>query len=126
MVAETTDFAPLAPFVGDAERAAMRLVPRNNEALRLFVKYSGDPAGVAATSLELRSLAVTTSHIREPRPRFSLVPDRPTISAPQPAPQQSRFRCAGFARLSARAGIRDVARVRFPARTVRPPARLRR
>lgn len=29
----------LTPLVGDVERAAMRLIPRNNEALRLLKKY---------------------------------------------------------------------------------------
>lgn len=60
---ETTDFAPLAPFVGDVEQAAMRLIPRDNEALRLLVKYSGClQESPALMTPELRRLAVTHIH----------------------------------------------------------------
>lgn len=61
---DTIDFAPLAPFVGDAEQAAMRLVPQDNEALRLLVKYFGilrEEPGLV--SPELSSPVVT--HIRD-------------------------------------------------------------
>lgn len=64
MDTQTIDFEPLAPFVGDVEQAAMRLVPRDNEALRLLVKYSGIlREKLAFVSPELSHLAVT--HMRD-------------------------------------------------------------
>jgi AraC-like DNA-binding protein len=55
--------AALVPLVGDVESAAMRLIPQDNEALRLLMIYLGalreDPALMTA---ELRAVAVTHIH----------------------------------------------------------------
>jgi AraC-like DNA-binding protein len=55
--------ATFTPFVRDIYDKAMRLIPRNNEALRLLVKYSStlreEPNQMSA---ELRHLAVTHIH----------------------------------------------------------------
>jgi AraC-like DNA-binding protein len=55
--------AALTPFVGDIEQAATRLIPRDNEALRLLTKYlrilREEPT---PTTPELRHLAVTHIH----------------------------------------------------------------
>jgi AraC-like DNA-binding protein len=55
--------AALVPLVSDVERAAMRLIPRDNEALRLLTKYLGlmrDDASLMTP--ELRHCGVTHVH----------------------------------------------------------------
>jgi AraC-like DNA-binding protein len=55
--------AALVPLVGNVERAAMRLIPRDNEALRLLMKYLGIMRDDAALMTpELRHCGVTHIH----------------------------------------------------------------